>query len=136
MGKSNLARRCVKRVRHEAACQLSLSPISRDGKAGRVGMKRLTPSPRRVSSSPAPNRTCEFPRIRLAWFQRGEKKRNLVVRAAKGRSQPPVPHQAMKPITAALIRTPVRRRAETMTGGPYSQIAGSASRLQATTPAY
>jgi hypothetical protein len=33
---------------------------------GRVGMKRLASSPRQVSSSPAPNRTCEFPRIRLS----------------------------------------------------------------------
>ena len=33
---------------------------------GRVGMKRLPSSPRQVSSSPAPNRTCEFPRIRLS----------------------------------------------------------------------
>jgi ParB-like chromosome segregation protein Spo0J len=28
--------------------------------SGRVGMKRITPLPRRVSPSPAPNRTCEF----------------------------------------------------------------------------
>jgi hypothetical protein len=33
---------------------------------GRVGMKRLTPLPKQVSSSPAPNRTCELPRIRLS----------------------------------------------------------------------
>jgi hypothetical protein len=38
----------------------------RRGELGRVGMKRLTPLPRQVSSSPAPNRTCEFPRIRLS----------------------------------------------------------------------
>ena len=36
------------------------------GGSGRVGMKRLTPLPRQVSSSLAPNRTCEFPRIRLS----------------------------------------------------------------------
>ena len=34
--------------------------------SGRVGMKRLAPLPGQVSSSPAPNRTCEFPRIRLS----------------------------------------------------------------------
>jgi hypothetical protein len=33
---------------------------------GRVGMKRLTLLPRQVSSSPSPNRTCKFPRIRLS----------------------------------------------------------------------
>jgi hypothetical protein len=38
---------------------------------GRVGMKRLAPLPGQVSSSPAPNRTCEFPRIRLSMRGRG-----------------------------------------------------------------
>lgn len=46
----------------------SAVPLGAEGGAcvGRVGMKRLAPLPRQVSSSPAPTRTCEFPRIRLS----------------------------------------------------------------------
>ena len=48
------------------AASPSLRVRVRAGSAGRVGMKRLAPLPRQVSSSPAPNRTCESPRIRLS----------------------------------------------------------------------
>jgi len=54
--------------------------------AGRVGMKRLAPLPGQVSSSPAPNRTCEFPRIRLS--MRGREPR-VALTVKRGRGLPP-----------------------------------------------
>ena len=49
-------------------------------------MKRLAPLLRQVSSSPAPNRTCEFPRIRLS--MRGHEPR-VALTVKRGRGLPP-----------------------------------------------